>query len=72
MAPTSKMLQLTLSIDALFEPFRQSANKQVKYFSHEVTLHHPNSLTKTMDACLNVMEITPDSLVHLINKWGHL
>ena len=40
----SKMLQLTLHIDALFEPFEQSANKQVKSVSQKVTLHLPNSL----------------------------
>ena len=46
---TSKMLQLTLRTDALFEHFKQSTNKQVKHVSQKVALHRPDSLTKAMD-----------------------
>ena len=49
MVPKSKMQQLALRIDALFEHFKQSANKQDKYVRQKATLYCPNSLTKAMD-----------------------
>ena len=52
------MLQVTLCLDALFEYFNQSANKQVQDVSQK-TLHRPNLIT----ACSNMIEIAPDSLV---------
>ena len=47
--PTSKMLQVPLCLDALFEHFKQSANKQSPRCQSKVTLHLPNSITKGMD-----------------------
>ena len=42
------MLQVHLCLDALFEHFKQSANK-VQDVSQKVTLNRPNSITKAMD-----------------------
>ena len=50
MGPKSKMLQLTLRIDALFEIFNQSSNNlEDNYVSQKTTLRCPNSLNKAMD-----------------------
>ena len=46
---TSKMLQLTLRIDAIFEHFKQSANKLSQTCQSKVALQRPDSLTKAMD-----------------------
>ena len=43
------MLQVPLCLDALFEYFKQSENKQVQDVSQKCTLHRPNSITKAMD-----------------------
>ena len=47
--PTSKKLQAPLCLNALFEHFKQSANKLSLGVSQKVTLHRPNSITKAMD-----------------------
>ena len=51
MVPTSKMLQLILCIDGLFEHFMQSANKltiKVQNVSQKSTLDCPYLLTKAI------------------------
>ena len=47
--PTSKMLQVILCLDALFEHFKQSQINQVQDVSQKVTLYRPNLITKAMD-----------------------
>ena len=48
--PTSKILQVPLCLDVLFEHFKQSANKPSPFdVSQKNTLHCPNSITKAMD-----------------------
>ena len=63
-SPTSKMLQLTLHIDAAFEHFKQSANKLYNYYvSNSVTLLHLIHKLKRWMACSHIMEIAPVSLM---------
>ena len=50
MVITSKMLQLPLCIDALFERLQQSA--KIQNVSPKVALHRPNSFTKAMEGLL--------------------
>ena len=43
------MLQAPLCLDALFEYFKQSANKPSLDVSQKVTLYRPDPITKAMD-----------------------
>ena len=43
------MLQFHLTLDALFEHFKQAQINQVQGVSQKVTLHHPSSITKAMN-----------------------
>ena len=43
------MLQAPLCLDALFDYYKQSANKLSQDVSQKCTLHRPNSITKAMD-----------------------
>ena len=47
--PASKMLQVPLCLDALFEHFSKAWINQVQDVSQKVTLHHPYSITKVID-----------------------
>ena len=62
MVPTSKMLQLTLPIYALFEHFEQSANKLSKKCQSKSYIGPPYQLKRWM-ASSSIEEITPDLLV---------
>ena len=46
--PTSKMLQVPLCLDALFELLKQSVNKPSLDVSQKFALHRPNSTPKAM------------------------
>ena len=56
MVPLSKMLQLTLRIDALFEIFIKAQVNNDKYISQKTTLCRPNSLTKEMDGLFKYID----------------
>ena len=47
--PTSKMLQVPLCLDALFEHFKQSTNKQSPRCQSKSYIAPPNSISKAMD-----------------------
>ena len=47
--PTSGLLQLSLSPDAIFENFKQSANKLSQMCQSKSYIACPNSLTKAVD-----------------------
>ena len=64
------MLQLTLRIDALFDIFKQSANK-LKYVSQNATLYRPNSLTKAMDGLFKCIG-NRTWFARGLSYWGHL
>ena len=53
MVPKSKMLQLAVRIDALFEHLSKAQINKDKYVRQKATLFHPESLTKAMDGFFN-------------------
>ena len=62
--PTPKMLQVPLCLDALFEHFKQSANKpSLKMSVKKLHCTALMQLLKRWMACSNIMEIAPHSLM---------
>ena len=68
--PTSKMLQVPLCLDALFEHFKQSANKTKSKMSvkklHCTALIQLLSITKAMDGLFKYNIIAP-----ALSLWGN-
>ena len=61
--PTSKMLQVPLCLDVLFEHFKQSTYAKSKMSVKKLRCTALIQLLKRWMACSNIIEITPDSLV---------
>ena len=65
------MLQLTLRIDALFEHFKQSANKLSQTCQSKSCIAPPDSLTKAMDGLFKYSG-NPAWFARALSYWGHL